>query len=367
MRGIVRTGRKRVEVVDVPRPVLEPGTAVVRVLASGICGSDLHPYRESDSSETRPAGHEVAGEVVAIASEAGAGDGASDGMGRVRVGDLVAIDTICLGRACFACEWCRQGAYVHCQNKRGGKDRPGPEGEWSGAYAEFIKRDVRGLFPLPPQMSAAEGALVEPLAVAVHALRSAPSRPGAASEGSLEGQTVAIVGAGTIGLTTTMAAVAMGADRVFTVAKHPHQAEAVRALGAEAVSPDGAVDAVKEVTGGLGADLVVETVGGATAAFDQAVKLLRRRGRLAVLGLFSPPTPVDLMAPLMREAIVYFPNCYSAQNGKHDYEVTIDLIASGKAPARSLLTHTFSLEQAPKAFSSADSKDSGSIKVQFAL
>ncbi|HEV2123935.1 MAG TPA: zinc-binding dehydrogenase [Chloroflexota bacterium] len=344
MRGVVRSGRESVDVVDVPRPTLEEGTAIVRVLASGICGSDLHGYRENDSREQRPAGHEVSGEVVEVAPRPGEES-------LVQVGDLVAIDTICLGRACGSCEWCQEGAPFHCQEKRSGAD-------WSGAFAEYIKRDVRGLFRLPPSMSAEEGALVEPLAVAVHALRLADLQPG---------ELVAVIGAGTIGLSVLVAAVAMDAGPVYVLARHPHQVALAKDLGAAGVfdgSPDEAKEAIKAGTGGRGVDVVVETVGGTAPTLDQAWDLVRRRGRVAVLGLFTEPAAEDLGRPLGREVTVHFPVCYGRIGGRHDYEVAIEMIASGRAPIGRLLTHRYSLDEAPEAFAVANDKSSKSVKVQ---
>ncbi len=91
MRGVVQTGLERIEVLDVPQPVGGEGIAVVRVRAAGICGSDLHPYHGRATPQTLPEGHEVAGEVV---------DLPGDYRGPIRVGDLVAVDTICYG-----CNW----------------------------------------------------------------------------------------------------------------------------------------------------------------------------------------------------------------------------------------------------------------------
>jgi L-iditol 2-dehydrogenase len=192
MRSVLQRGARRVEVAELPRPQLEAGTALVRIRAVGICGSDLHGYRE-DKSPTVPGywwGHEAAGEVIELMPHPGETP-------RVRVGDLVTMDPT-LGRACGACEWCRQGAPVHCSQKR--DEPPGnamvgsaaQQTDWTGCYADYAKRDVRGLFPLPGSMGAEDGALVEPLAVAVHAVRRAGMQPGAR---------VAVLGAGTIGLT----------------------------------------------------------------------------------------------------------------------------------------------------------------------
>jgi L-iditol 2-dehydrogenase len=340
MRGVLRVGPREVRVADVPRPRLEPGTAIVRVLASGICGSDLHIYRSLGQPEPRPSGHEVAGEVVAVAPHPGE-------PAPVREGDRVAIDTICLGRACGDCRWCREGAFNHCERRRQGPD-------WSGAFAEYLKRDVRGLFPLPAGVSLEEGALVEPLAVGVHAARRAALRPG---------ETVVVIGAGTIGLTCVMAAAAMGAGAIYAIARHPHQADLARALGATPVSPDEAPERVRQETGG-GADVVFETVGGTATTLDQAWTLVRHRGRVVVLGVFEGAVPVRLLPPLGREVDALFANCYGESEGRHDYAIAIDWIATGKAPVGRLLTHRFSLEEAPEAFRVADDKRSGAVKVQ---
>jgi threonine dehydrogenase-like Zn-dependent dehydrogenase len=355
MRGVLRTGPRAVRLADVPQPQLEPGTAIVRVRASGICGSDLHVYRAEGAAETSPAGHEVAGEVVAVAPhpESGGAAGTMAGPHRVREGDRVAIDTICLGRACGECRWCAEGAYFHCQRKRQGSD-------WSGAFAEYIKRDVRGMFPLPTGVSLEEGAMVEPLAVGVHALRRADLRPG---------ESVAVVGAGTIGLAVLLGARGMDAGPVYVLARYPHQAELARALGATDAfhgPPEESIAAVRDATGG-GADVVVETVGGKAPTLDQSFALVRRRGRVAVLGLFDGAIPVHIGPALHREVDVRFANCYGDIDGKHDYDVAIDMIAAGKAPIARLLTHRFSLDAAPEAFRTADDKRSGAVKVQLSL
>jgi threonine dehydrogenase-like Zn-dependent dehydrogenase len=162
----------------------------------------------------------------------------------------------------------------------------------------------------------------------------------------------------------------MGAGAVYVLARHPHQAELARTLGAsEALTlpADEAAEAVRHLTGGLGADLVIETVGGTAPTLNQAWSLLRRRGRVAVLGVFGGEVPVDLGTPLGREATVVFPVCYGEQDGRHDYDLAIELIASGAAPFSRLLTHRFPLERAQEAFVTADDKRTGAVKVQFTL
>ncbi len=349
MRGVVQTGERVVSVVAVARPELEPGTALVRVRAAGICGSDLHPFRHRKERRNSPDGHEIAGEVVAVAPRPGEPAG-------VREGDLVALDTICLGKACGDCRWCAEGTPFHCENKRRGAG-------WIGGFADYIKRDVRGLFPLPAPLSAEDGALVEPVAVGVHGVRHAGLR---------QGESVVIVGAGTIGLTSLFAARALGAGAVYVLARHPQQAELARAFGATEVvigSPEEATEHVRSLTGG-GADLVIETVGGAAATFDQSCALVRRRGRVALLGLFDDPSTVNLGRPLSREATLFFPNCYGTIDGRHDYDVAIELMRSsvsgrdGQVPISRLLTHRFPMDDAQRAFDTAVDKTSGAVKVQ---
>ncbi|HEU5317854.1 MAG TPA: zinc-binding dehydrogenase, partial [Chloroflexota bacterium] len=300
MLGVARIGPRAVELTELPEPALEPGTALVRVRACGICGSDLHGYRRG-TRETPPGywwGHEAAGDVVEIRPHPGE-------VPRVRVGDLVTIDPPA-GRMCGGCEWCRAGAPVHCEQKRGGDD-------WTGSYAPYTKRDVRGLFPLPRGVSAEQGALVEPLAVSVHAVRLAKMKDGAR---------VAVLGAGTIGLTALLAARGLGAAEVYVTARHPHQAALARDLGATAVlpeAPDESEKALRELTGGAMADLVVETVGDHAETVPQSLALVRRRGTVAILGLFDAPVALDVGKALNREAQLVFPLCYGSFDGVPDF------------------------------------------------
>ncbi|HET7770934.1 MAG TPA: zinc-binding dehydrogenase [Chloroflexota bacterium] len=332
------------EVTELPEPQLEPGTALVRIRACGICGSDLHSYRRGQR-EDPPGywwGHEAAGEVVEMIPHPGEEP-------RVRVGDLVTIDPPA-ARACGQCGWCLDGAPVHCDNKRAGSD-------WTGMYAPLAKRDVRGLFPLRGTMDARAGALVEPLAVTVHAVRLAGMR---------EGARVAVLGAGTIGLTALIAARGLGAAEVYVTARHPHQAALAKELGATGVLPERikeSEEALIDLTSGAQADLVIETVGGTAPTVEQAFRLVRRRGTVAVLGLFEHPVPLDVGRALNREATAVFPICYGAFDGVPDFQVAIDLIAGEKTGIEKLATHSFPLAEAVQAFRTADDKGSGAVKV----
>jgi threonine dehydrogenase-like Zn-dependent dehydrogenase len=181
-----------------------------------------------------------------------------------------------------------------------------------------------------------------------------------------QGATVAIVGAGTIGLTTLLAARALGADKVHVVARHAHQAAAAKSFGATtAVQADGAdaVALIRDLTDGVGADLVVEAVGRHAKPLELAWQLVRPQGIVAVLGIFPQPVLLDLMPPVLREVSIMFPICYGVIDGRHDFEVAIEMIASGRVPLDGLVTHRFPLEQAAAAFQTAADKSSRSLKV----
>lgn len=345
MRAAVQIGIDQVEVVDVPELPVAEGNAVVRVRAAGICGSDLHVYHGRSQRQSLSDGHEIAGEVARLPGNY---------TGPIRVGDLVALDTICLGKACGRCAACQAGQPFHCPERATAP-------AWGGGFAETIQRKWPGLFRLPEGISAEQGALVEPLAVGVHAVRMAGVTPGAS---------VVVIGAGTIGLMTLLAARGLGAGAVYVLARHPHQAALARELGATSVirsEAGAAVGPIRELTGGRGADVVIETVGGHADTINPAWDLARPQGSVVVLGIFPQRHSVDLQRPLDRELRVFFPVCYGTIDGRHDYDVAIQLIAEGKAPVERLVTHRFPLEAAPEAFRTAADKSTGSIKVHLLM
>src|SRR5579884_3156560 len=141
VRAAIQTGIRRIEVVDLPAPAAEDGLALVRVRTSGICGSDLHPYHGRAEPQPLPDGHEVAGEVEALPAGYA---------GPLRVGDRVAVDTICLGTACGTCAYCAAGQPFHCGARRDGPRR-------GGAFAELLARKPAGLFHLPGGVTHEQG------------------------------------------------------------------------------------------------------------------------------------------------------------------------------------------------------------------
>jgi threonine dehydrogenase-like Zn-dependent dehydrogenase len=154
--------------------------------------------------------------------------------------------------------------------------------------------------------------------------------------------------------------------KVHVVARHAHQAAAARAHGAtSAVQAEGAeaVALIREVTDGSGADLVVEAVGRHAESLELVWQLVRPQGTVAVLGIFPQPVRLNLMPAILSEVSMTFPICYGVIDGRHDFEVAIEIIASGRVATEGMVTHRFALEEAAAAFRTAADKSSGSLKV----
>lgn len=343
MLAAIQTGIRTIEMRDIPEPQGDDTFGIVRVRRVGICGSDLHPYHGRPEPQALPAGHEVCGEVVYLPAGY---------QGPARIGDLVAVDSI-LGMACGTCRYCQTGQAFHCPERQTAVS-PG------GGFAEYFKRRPASFFPLPPGLTAQHGALAEPLAVGVHGVRWPRMQ---------QGDSVVVIGAGTIGLMTLVAAKALGAGSVYITARHQHQAEMAMALGATGVLPEGTSEALEQVLAlndGVGADLVVETVGGHADTLSTAWELVKPQGKVSVLGVFPDRIPVDLLRPLQKEVWVTFPICYGVIDGRHDYEVALELMASGQAPVEQMVTRTFPLADAVAAFTMAADKSTGAVKVHLA-
>lgn len=343
MRAALDDGTGQYVVRDVPMPTEFNGSVLLRVRQAGICGSDLHMTKLRNEGEALPSGHEVAGEIVELPS------GDYDDYG-LNVGDRVAIEGIGGGRACTKCRFCQYGQWKHCMDLAP---------ETGGGFAQYMTRRAAGLFKLPDSLDWVDGAIVEPMAVSVHGLRYGRMHPD---------DVVGVVGSATIGLSSIAAAKAFGARIVIASARYPQQAEAARKMGADIVvgtGPGEFEDACMQASSGVGADFVVESVGGHQSdSFHQAVRATRNQGTMLYLGGVKIPMKFDLFEPLIREIRIQSAICYGVLDGRHDYEVAIDLLASGDIPYREIVTHQVDLENIQDGFDAAWDKSSGSIKVQ---
>jgi threonine dehydrogenase-like Zn-dependent dehydrogenase len=324
-------GEIRVVERKIPEP--KPGWVRLGTTASGICGSDLHLFHGSPPARGLQPGHEVAGIVDAL------GDGV-----QLETGLKVALEPIF---GCGGCGHCQTGYYNRClEFQLFGFQAP-------GGLAEYLTVPANRLHPLPAELDDHVAALAEPAAVCVRGVRLG---------GVSMGDQVAVLGAGSIGLLTLVAARQAGAARVLVTARYPHQAELARHLGATEVFSSGA--ALADAVGPDAVDVVVETVGGQADTLAEAVGVARPGATIVVLGVFDgAPAFMDLDF-LQKELTMVGSLCYARNAHVGDFAMAVDLVAAERDKLGALITHRFKLDQVAEAYATADDKTSGAIKVQ---
>ncbi len=247
-----------------PVPEVKPDDVLVKLEYVGICGSDMHLFQhgyigENHVTEPMVLGHEPGGVVAGIGSN----------VKSLKIGDRVAVEP---GVPCWHCEFCKSGRYNLCKNVYFYASLPVVE----GCFAEYISHPANLCYKLPDNVSTLEGALMEPLAVGLHAARQSGIQMGA---------NAVVIGAGCIGLLTMLSIKSMGVGEVIVVDIQQNRLERAAELGAsEVVNASGAdaVQRVLELTGG-GADYVFETAGSELSIF-QTAKMVKRGGTITLVG-----------------------------------------------------------------------------------
>jgi L-iditol 2-dehydrogenase len=334
MKAAVFAGPRTLNVVDKKMPEPQPGWVRLAVEVVGICGSDLHLFSGSvgDVTGLQP-GHEIAGVI----------DACGEGVDRA-VGTRVAVEPISPCGRCFACS---TGHHNRCPEHRlfGVTAR--------GGMAEFVCVPADCLYELPPGFDRNVAALAEPMAVCVRGIRL--GRVGL-------GDRVAVLGAGTIGLLSLLAARDAGAGEVYVTARYPHQAELARALGATGVFVDAA--ALRAGCGPTSMDVVVETVGGSANTLTEAVEIAATGGTIAMLGVFDGAPALPGLPFAQHELTLVGSYCYAHDARVGDFAYATRLIAKHADPIAALVTHRFKLDEVARAYATAADKASRSIKVQ---
>lgn len=326
MKAAVWYGPRDLRVTDVPEPRAEGNKVLLRVNACGICGSDLHEYLHGPviiPSKPHPLtgklppvilGHEFSACVVETGPEA---------VG-VQPGDRVAVNA-CL--VCHDCPWCRRGQYNLCAVL-------GSIGlTEDGGFAEYVAVPDYTCHLLPDSVSDALGALAEPLAVAIHALRRGRLEPG---------ETVAVVGAGPIGILALQAARALGAGRVYVIEPVGFRREMALRMGADDACDPTTVDPghwIAESTDGLRADLVVEAVG-RPGAVEVALKCSGKGARISVAGIFAEAVSFPIARLQAHEKELIGSSAYPSE-----FPVAIRLLGEGTVRPELLITSRIRLEE----------------------
>ncbi|MEM7031700.1 MAG: alcohol dehydrogenase catalytic domain-containing protein [Chloroflexota bacterium] len=338
MKAAIYTDLEKIVVQDVEKLAPPSGHVMIDTKCTGICGSDLHHYfGEWKASSSLAQGHETCGVVVQVA----------DDVTGFQTGDKVVIE--CFSH-CEVCVYCRSGEYNHCVERK-----------WihtgtHGGFAQYSTAHASGLFKIPDSMSFEEGALVEPLAVGHRALSQAKATAQ---------DRVAIIGGGTIGLMCLAVAKAFGVRETLITVKYPQQAKLAKALGADhivQVTETDIKEAVNDITDGIGMDVVIETVGGATN-FNDTMSVVRKCGRVVLVAGYFEPLTVNLAPLVWSEAIITGSNCYGISGLQTDFQATIDLMTAGRIDPTPLVTHRYDFADVAEAFKVAADKQSGSVKV----
>jgi L-iditol 2-dehydrogenase len=329
MRALVYRGPGEMHIEQRAYPRPRPGGVVVAMRAAGICGSDVHGYTGT-TGRRRPGvvmGHEAAGRVALVGA----------GVTSVAPGSRVAIRSLL---PCGRCAHCLAGRTSICP------DRLGLGMQIDGAYADAVVVPEAMLLPLPDSVADADAALIEPLAVAMHGVAVTPVD-------LLDN--VVIVGAGTIGLLTLLAARLAGAVRVTVIDRLPRRLELATRLGADAAFEAGSEASVAELT--HSADAVFEAVG-VTETVGTAVAAARRGRQVTLLGNLAPTVELAMQEVVTRELTL---------RGAYGFDAEFDraaaTIASGQVDVSPLIELTLPLEEGPRVFRELADGSLDAIKV----
>jgi L-iditol 2-dehydrogenase len=303
-----------------------PGEVQVRVEAVGICGSDVHSYSEGAIGDTACVypmvlGHEPAGTVLKTGA----------GVTGWSPGDRAALEPAIY---CYHCEFCRTGRHNVCEKIRF-LSTPGN----AGFFREFVNLPVENLLPVPAGMSFEMATLFEPLAVALHSLGIAQIE---------DGDTVAVFGAGPIGLLTIASLKAAHAGRIWAVEPMAHRRELALEMGADEALDPNAYDAAQQIvldTGGRGVDCGIDCAA-KEDTINQAARAARNAGRIVLTGIHSAAHVPFEISPMRRKELAVL----NVRRSNHESEAALELLAERPEWFAPLLTHKRPLEQVQEAF-----------------
>lgn len=311
---------------DVPVPEIGDKDVLVKIDTVGICGSDLHYYGHGKIGDFVVEGdfilgHEAAGEVVKIGSE----------VTNLEVGDKVALEP---GVTCGKCEFCKEGKYNLCPDVEFFATPP-----YHGVLTNYVAHPADMSFKLPENVSFLEGAMVEPLAVGLHAT----------GQGGVKlGDTVVVFGTGCIGLMSILSSKARGASKIIVVDILSNRLDKAKEIGATDIinaKEENVIEKIDQLTGGRGADVVIEAAG-AEITVKQTADVVKRGGTVVLVGM-TPKDEIEynFMKLMGKEAEIKTVFRY-----RNLYPVAIKAIASGSIDVKSIVSHEYDFENTKEAF-----------------
>jgi L-iditol 2-dehydrogenase len=325
MKALVLEEYKKLTLRETERPTPDPDEVLIEVAACGICGSDVHGYDGSSGRRIPPIvmGHEAAGTVAATGAAAA----------QFKPGDRVTFDSTIY---CGACPYCMRGEVNLCDRREVLGVSCG-EYRRAGAFAEFVTVPERIVHRLPATLSFAEAAMLEPTAVALHAVRVSGLR---------RGDTALVLGAGMIGLLTMQAARAAGSAKVMIADIDATRLELAGQLGAdETLHLSGAAlgqEVVSRANGGV--DVAFEAVG-RQETIDAGIAAVRKGGTVTLIGNITPQVTIPLQAVVSREL-----RLQGTAASAGEYPQAIAMIDRGEIQVKPLITAIAALEEGPRWF-----------------
>ncbi|WP_346206872.1 alcohol dehydrogenase catalytic domain-containing protein [Caldifermentibacillus hisashii] len=340
MKAIVKTKPEKgfIEVKEVPIPKIKEDEVLVKIHATGVCGTDilLADWEYLGRNPVEPPiilGHEGAGEIVEVGAN----------VTNVKVGDRVGLEAII---GCGTCHHCRRGNPNLCS-------KWGHLGiDFDGTFAEYIAFPAANVHVLPDKITYEQAAFVEPISIVAHAFESNPITPG---------DTVAIVGPGPLGLFSVQAAKSAGAGKIIVIgtAEDKVRLEIAQQLGADYVLNNGdsdATEAIKELTNGIGAEVVFEA-GGTGKSIEQAIAVASGNGKVFLMG-FGKESTIKPLTQIVRQNLMV--KGVVASRPDH-YETVNRWLENGVVDIKHMVTHTLGFEDVEKAFQLLKNKEAGKV------
>ena len=343
MKALLLTEYKSMSYTDVPSPVCGPEEVLIQVKACGICGSDIHGYDGSTGRRIPPLvmGHEAAGVITGVGAQ----------VTTLKPGQRVTFDSTVF---CGACAHCRADAENLCTRREVLGVSCG-QYRRHGCFAEFVTVPRRVVHPIPDALDFVSAALLEPLTIALHAVRLGQAGPATRS--------AVVVGAGTIGLAVVASLVAQGVPRIAAIDLDEGRLGQARRLGANETFVAGEQAGAAAAQWGSsspdtdGADLVVEAVG-STPAVQTAIAAATRGGTVVLVGNVSPGVELPLQAVVIRQLRVQG-SCGSAGC----YPEAIRLVAEGRVDLSGFVSRVVPLAEGPEWFARLHAREQGLVKV----
>ncbi|MDD2971587.1 MAG: NAD(P)-dependent alcohol dehydrogenase [Lachnospiraceae bacterium] len=320
MKVAVMTDVMKMELTEREIPSPKKDEVLVKIEYVGVCGSDLHYFEAGGigANMVEPPfvlGHEAGGVVVETGAD----------VKDLKVGDKVALEP---GKTCGKCEFCKTGRYNLCPDVIFFATPP-----IDGVFQEYVAHEAGLCFKIPDNMDTMEAALIEPLAVGFHAARQGNAHLG---------QAAVVTGAGCIGLVSMMAMKAMGVTKIIVVDVQQKRLEKALELGATDIingKEQNTVEEVLRLTGGKGADLVIETAG-TEITTRQAIQFAKKGSTIVLVG-YSASGEMTLPMSLALDKELDFKTVFRY---RHIYPVAIDAVASGKVNLKGIVTNEFPLD-----------------------